>query len=482
MVGNEIFRHHTGISGNRRREHGFRQNAERKCAKTPNGNTPKRRTIDNGQCFCYNFATMDNYKKRIADGLLAEKLAGKGAVLIEGTKWCGKTTTAEQIARSVLYLGDKDSQRHNLEMADFKPSRLLEGLKPRLLDEWQIAPKLWDTVRFAVDHTPGTGHFILTGSTVPDVSRSEINHSGTGRICRMRMRPMSLWESGESSGEVSFAALFDGVPFEGGSAKLDLDGIAFVCCRGGWPAVVDMKGKIALNQAFDYVESVTESDISKPDGVNRDPDTALRIMRSYARLQGTQAANTVIAADIAAHEPESFNEDTVYSYVGALKKIFVVEDVMAWCPNLRCKTPLRKSDTRYFVDPAIATASLGIGPGALMDDLPSFGLFFETLVARDLRTYAEALDGKVFHYLDKSGLECDFVICLRDGRYGLVEVKLGGDRLIEEGAVALKNLGDKIDIAKMRTPSFQMIVVADGEFAYRRSDGVIICPISALKP
>lgn len=425
---------------------------------------------------------MRNYKKRVADIVLAEKLAGKGAVLIEGAKWCGKTTTAEQVARSVLYLGDKDNQRHNLEMADFKPSRLLEGRKPRLLDEWQIAPKLWDAVRFAVDHTPGMGHFILTGSTVPDVRRTEIDHSGTGRICRMRMRPMSLWESGESSGDVSLTSLFDGNPFDGGTARMGLEGIAFACCRGGWPAAIDMSGKIALNQSFDYVDSVTESDISKPDSVNRDPDTARRIMRSYARLQGTQSANTVIASDIAAHEPNTFNEDTVYSYVGALKKIFVVEDVAAWCPNLRCKTPLRTSDTRYFTDPAIATASLGIGPGGLMDDLPSFGLVFETLVARDLRVFADVLDGRVCHYLDKSGLECDFVICLRDGRYGLVEVKLGGDHLIESGAEALKALAGKLDLSKMRGPSFLLVVVADGDYAYRRKDDVIVCPISALRP
>lgn len=425
---------------------------------------------------------MLNYKNRVADAILQEKLAGKGAVLIEGAKWCGKTTTAEQIAKSILYMADKDSQKANLAMADFKPSRLLEGAKPRLIDEWQIAPKLWDTIRFSVDHTPGMGHYILTGSTVPEDKRDEIEHSGTGRICRMKMRTMSLWESGESTGEVSLAGLFDGGEFIGGEAKLTLEDVAFACCRGGWPAVVDMKGKIALNQAFDYIESVTASDISKPDGVRRDPDTALRIMRSLARLQGTQSANTVIAADIAEHEPTRYNEDTVYSYVGALKKIFVVEDMQAWCPNLKCKTPLRTSDTRYFADPAIATASLGVGPGGLMNDLTAFGLVFETMVARDLRTYAEAIDGTVRHYLDKSGLECDMIITLRDGRSGLVEVKLGGDSLIESGAVSLNTLYNKLDTSKTKTPSFRMIIVADGAFAYRREDGVIICPISALKP
>ena len=427
---------------------------------------------------------MENYKKRIADGVLAEKLAGKGAVLIEGAKWCGKTTTAEQIAKSILYMGDKDTQSRNLQIADFRPSRLLEGTKPRLLDEWQIAPKLWDTVRFAVDHTPGMGHFILTGSTVPDEKRDEIDHSGTGRICRMRMRPMTLWESGESSGAVSLSGLFENPDgFAGGESSLKLEDIAFACCRGGWPAAVGLREKIALNQAYDYLEAVTESDISKPDDVRRDPDTARRIMRSYARLQGTQSAMTVIAADIAAHEPESFNEDTVYSYVGALKKIFVVEDMPAWCPNLKCRTPLRTSDTRYFTDPAIATASLGAGPGDLMNDLTAFGLVFETLVARDLRTYADALNATVRHYHDKSGLECDMVVNLRDGRSGLVEVKLGGDALIEGGAASLNALYDKLDTSKTRTPSFKMIVVADGEFAYRRKkDNVIVCPIGCLRP
>jgi len=243
-----------------------------------------------------------------------------------------------------------------------------------------------------------------------------------------------------------------------------------------------MTGKIALNQAFDYIESVTESDIGKPDGVRRDPDTARRIMRSYARLQGTQAANTVIAADIAAHEPDTFNEDTVYSYVGALKKIFVVEDMVAWCPNLKCKTPLRTSDTRYFTDPAIATASLGIGPGDLMNDLTAFGLVFETLVARDLRVYADALNGTVRHYLDKSGLECDMVVSLRDGRSGLIEVKLGGDALIEGGAKSLNDLYAKLDLSRTKTPSFRMVLTADGEFAYQRADGVIVCPIGCLRP
>ena len=453
----------------------MRQNAERNRAKTPNCQY-------NARIYDIISHIMANYRPRVADAILEEKLAGKGAVLIEGAKWCGKTTTAEQVARSVLYLGDKDRQKQNLAMADFKPSRLLDGLKPRLLDEWQIAPKLWDAVRFSVDHLSGMGHYILTGSTLPDEKRGEIDHSGTGRITRMKMRPMSLWESGESTGEVSLADLFAEKGFEGGTSRLTLEDVAFACCRGGWPVTIGMRNRIALNQAYDYVDAVTESDISKTDGVRRDPDTARRIMRSLARLQGTQSANTVIAADIAAHEPNTFNEDTVYSYVGSLKKIFVAEDMPAWCPNLKCKTPLRTSDTRYFTDPSIATASLGIGPGDLMNDLTAFGLVFETLVARDLRVYADAQNGYVRHYLDKSGLECDMVIGLRDGRCGLVEVKLGGDALINKGAKTLNMLAAKLDLTKMKPPRFKMIIVADGDLAYRRSeDDIIVCPIGCLR-
>ena len=421
------------------------------------------------------------YRKRIADSVLAEKLEGAGAVLIEGPKWCGKTTTAEQVAQRALYMSDQDSFRRNLEIADFKPSMLLEGAKPRLLDEWQLAPKLWDAVRFAVDHGPGAGQFVLTGSTVPDDKRAEIQHTGTGRFSRLKMRPMSLWESGESTGTVSLGRLFDGSGFEGGASSLSFGELAFLACRGGWPAAVALRGKIALDRAFDYLDAVTESDISKADAVSRDPGLARGIMRSYARLQGTQAAVTVVRADVASREGGGPSDDTVYSYLGALKKIFVIEDMPAWCPDLRGKTPIRSGDTRYFVDPSIATAALGVSPADLENDLPTFGLVFETLAVRDLRAYAEALGGKVFHYLDKSGLECDAVVHLRDGRYGLVEMKLGGEVLIEKGAKSLARLAEKIDTSKMKAPSFRMIVVADGACAYRRPDGTIVCPIGCLK-
>ena len=294
---------------------------------------------------------------------------------------------------------------------------------------------------------------------------------------------MSLFESLESSGSVSFADLFAGKRSLGDAKQHTLEEIAYLTCRGGWPKATNRSGRAALRQAFDYVDAIVNHDISRVDEVLRDPDPALRIMKSLARLQGTQSSVAAIRADLAPNAPHGgVHENTVYSYVGALKKIFVVEDMPAWCPNLRCKTPVRTTDTRYFTDPSIATAALGLGPSNLMDDLKTFGLFFETLVARDLRTYAAANDGKVSHYRDKSGLECDAVMHLRDGSYGLIEVKIGGEMLIDDGRKKLSRLANEIDTKKMREPAFRMIVVAEGDYAYEEPDGTLICPIGCLKP
>ena len=424
---------------------------------------------------------MKAYRKRIADALLQDKLAVKGAVLVEGPKWCGKTTTAEQASKSVLALDDPDRLPQNLALAQIRPSALLDGAKPRLLDEWQIAPVLWDAVRHAVDRAQSQGLFILTGSSVPPKADATL-HTGTGRIARLRMRTMSLWESGESSGTVSLSELFAGADPTGAAAGVDFDGIAFALCRGGWPAAVEMSGRRALAHAPDYLDAVVASDIVRVDGVSRNPDTARRLLRSLARLQGSQAAATVIRDDIAANEADSFSEDTVLDYISALRKLFVVEDLPAWCPNLRAKTPIRTTDTRHFGDPSIATAALGLAPADLLRDLPTFGLFFETLAIRDLRAYADALDGTVRHYRDKSGLECDAVVHLRNGAFGLVEIKLGGAPLIEKGARSLTALSAKLDPAKLPSPSFLMVLVADGDIAYRRPDGITVCPLSALKP
>lgn len=423
---------------------------------------------------------MGKYKPRITDILIKRKLRGKGALLIEGPKWCGKTTTAEQFSKSILYMSKPEDVSSNLIMADINPSKLLEGETPRLIDEWQIAPKLWDAVRFEVDHRENYGHFILTGSAVPPKT-DEIFHTGTGRFAWIKMRPMSLYESGESTGEVSLKEMFNQPEQLIATNKLNIDDLAFLICRGGWPEAVNMDKDVALDQAFDYYNAIVNTDISRVDDVKRDPERAKRLMKSYARNQGAQTAYTVIRDDIAANDSELITDDTVYAYTNALRKIFVIEDMPAWNPNLRSKTAIRTSDTRYFIDSSIATASLGLGPDDLIKDLNTMGLFFETMCVRDLRIYAESIDGEVFHYRDKSGLECDTIVHLRNGSFGLIEIKLGGDKLIEEGAKNLKTFSNKIDTDKMKAPSFLMVLTGTGNFAYRRDDGVYVVPIGCLK-
>ncbi len=420
------------------------------------------------------------YKKRILDSLLERKLMGMGAVLIEGPKWCGKTTTAEEKAGSVLYMNDPKKSGTYLQLAKMSPHVLLTGETPRLIDEWQLAPCLWDTIRFEVDHRDEEGQFILTGSAIPPET-DEIWHSGTGRFARIKMRPMSLWESGDSDGKVSLEALFknnvEAVAFEG----KNLEDIAYLVCRGGWPKATLQSPNIALDRAYDYYDAVVNIDISRVDGVVRDTERTKRLMRSYARFQGAQTAIGKIKEDVRINDSMNIDDDTIGSYIKALKKIFVIEDMPAWNPNLRSKTAIRSSDTRYFVDPSIAVAALGVGPKDLIDDLETFGLLFETMCVRDLRVYAEALGGSVYHYRDKNGLECDAVVHLRNGSYGLIEIKLGGDNLIEEGASSLKSLAEKIDTTRMKNPSFLMVLTAVGDFAYQREDGVYVVPIGSLK-
>jgi hypothetical protein len=420
------------------------------------------------------------YRHRVADRILARKLAGKGAVLLEGAKWCGKTTTAEQIAESVLYMTETGMIEHNRQLAEMNPKLLLRGEKPRLIDEWQVAPNLWDAIRFECDHSDGLGQFILTGSSVP-ADMSLVTHSGTGRFGWLKMRPMSLWESGESTGEVSLADLFNGKSDICGVSHLKLEDVAFATCRGGWPLAVNMEPEIALDQAFDYIKAVEQRDLEMADGVTRDASKVHRLLRSYARHQGAQVSVSALRDDLVANEGETLSEDTIASYIRALKMIFVVEDVEAWNPNLRSKTAIRTSDTRYFTDPSIATAALGLGPDDLLGDLSTFGLIFETLCMRDLRVFADALNGNVYHYRDKNGLECDAVVHLRNGAYGLIEIKLGGDKLIEEGAKTLISLSEKIDTDKTKSPSFMMILTAVGNYAYQRKDGIYIVPIGCLR-
>lgn len=423
---------------------------------------------------------MKHYRKRIADGILLRKLEGKGAVLIEGPKWCGKTTTAEQVAASILYMDDPEKKEQNITMSELNPKRLLKGAAPRLIDEWQLAPGLWDAIRFEVDHRSELGQFILTGSAVPP-DTGEITHSGTGRFTWLTMRPMSLYESGDSVGEVRLRTLFEQPEEVDGESHLDLERLAFLVCRGGWPQAVGMRDEIALDQGMDYFDAIVRSDIHRADGIRKNPERVKRLMRSYARNQGTSTPVSMIARDIAANDESAMGVDSVASYLAALRKIFVIEDMAAWNPNLRSKTAIRSSDTRYYVDPSIAAAALGIGPSDLIADLKTFGFLFETLCVRDLRVFADALNGGVYHYRDKDGLECDAVIHLRNGAYGLVEIKLGGDKMIEEGAENLKALSRKIDTDKMKKPSFQMVLIGIGDYAYRRRDGVYVVPVGCLR-
>lgn len=420
------------------------------------------------------------YKKRIADKILEARLRRKGAVLIQGAKWCGKTTTAEQQAKSVLYMADPTEREQNLQIATLNIGRLLRGDVPRLIDEWQIAPKLWDAVRFEVDHRDGMGQFILTGSSVPPTS-DEIFHSGTGRFSKMTMRPMSLFESEESTGEVSLKGLFDDDYHCDGDNTHDIDDIAYLICRGGWPGALKLNKEDALAQAFDYYDVVCDVDMSQVDNVRRDPERVKLLMRSYARHQAGQATVGSILQDMIINDNSELSDNTVYDYIKALKKIFVIEDSKAWNPNLRSKAAVRTGDTRYFIDPSVATAALGVGPKDLINDLNTMGLFFETLCIRDLRVYAEVLDGSIYHFRNSNGLECDAVIHLRNGSYGLIEIKLGGDENIEDGAKTLKELANDIDTTRMKKPSFMMVLIGVGKYAYKREDGVYVVPIGCLK-
>lgn len=427
---------------------------------------------------------MKNYRSRIMDSLLEKKLQAKGAVLIEGPKWCGKTTTAEEIAASKIMLAKPDIKDHFKSLLEIDSDAALAGDTPMLIDEWQTVPKLWDAVRYTVDHRHAMGQFILTGSAVPNQeAEKEREHSGTGRFAWLTMRPMTLFESGESNGTVSLGELFTAPEKILQKNDLKLSDIAFLICRGGWPIAIGLPEEAALEQAFDYYDAVTKEDVTNVDGIKRSSERVQRLMRAYARHQGTQAPIATLKEDLKNNDTTTLDEDTISSYLDALRKIFVVEDMPAWNPNLRSKTAIRTTDTRYFVDPSIATAALGLGPTDLMNDLNTMGFFFEAMCVRDLRVFAEALNGKVYHYRDKSGLECDAVVHLRNGQYGLIEIKLGGDSLIKEGAETLNELANQIDTTRMKSPAFKMILTATGEYAYRRpEDEIYVVPIGCLRP
>ena len=423
-----------------------------------------------------------SYKKRIADELLERRLQGKGAILIEGPKWCGKTTTAKQHAGSLLDLGDSSVLANAQMMLQVNPAALLSGGVPRLVDEWQTMPQLWDMIRSEVDRRQDVGQFVLTGSSVP-IDQEQLRHSGTGRIGRIAMRPMSLWESGESSGAISLADLFDGKTPEPQTCSLTMRDIAYLICRGGWPHATTLKKDIALDEARDYYEAIYKADIHRVDKVRRSSERTRLLLRSYARNQGSAVSNKRLSDDIKENDNASITYETVADYVDALKKLFVIEDMPAWNPNLRSKSAIQTSDTRYFIDPSIAVGALSVGPDDLMNDLRTLGLFFEAMAVRDLRVYADALQGNVFHFRNSAGLECDAVLHRRNGTYGLIEIKLGGPDMTEKGAATLLSLAEKIDTDRMPPPSFLMVLTAVGEYAYRRPhDGVWVVPIGCLRP
>lgn len=416
------------------------------------------------------------YFPRICDGLVNEKLSYSGALLIEGPKWCGKTWTGKHAAKSVLYMQDPDKGAGYMELSRTMPSRLLKGEKPRLIDEWQEAPVLWDAVRFDVDQTGEWGQYILTGSATPRDDNMP-KHTGTGRIARLRMRPMTLFESMESVGSVSLRQLFEGQEDVEGESQLDIPDLAKVICRGGWPEAV-AKRQTSAQIARNYVDAVVNVDVQKVDGVERNPYRVRQLLRSYARNISTMASLTTVLADIQANDV-AFSDTTMYGYVNALRRIFLIEDIPAWKPSLRSKAAIRTSEKRQFVDPSIATAILRANVDSILDDFNYFGFLFESLVARDLRVYAQALDGEIFHYRDKDNLEADLVIRLNDDRWAAVEVKLGSKE-IEDGAKHLIELRNKVDTSKVGEPSFLMVVTG-GQFAYRREDGVFVVPIGCLR-
>ena len=421
-----------------------------------------------------------NYSPRIIDSLLHQQLSAVGGVLIEGPKQCGKTTTAEEASNSQIYMSDPTNQKRNLSLAKLNPNLLLRGAPPRLVDEWQIAPELWDTARFEIDHRREVGQFIFTGSAVP-ADRSKIFHSGTGRFAWLKMRTMSLFESGESNGQVSLRELFDGHLDIACTNDYDLEAVAFMACRGGWPAALELSKQAALLHATNYCDAIVNTDISRVDGIERNPDQTRRLLRSYARNQGSQTPISALIQDMQLVNSDAENRRTVSSYLNALQQIFVIEDLKAWNPNLRSKTAIRTSDTRYFSDPSLCATALGIGPHDLVLHPETFGFIFETLCIRDLRVYADALDGEVYHYRDKNNLECDAVLHRRNGSFGLIEIKLGGDAAVEHGASTLRMLAAKIDVEKMGKPSFLMVLTAVGDFAYQREDGVLVVPICCLR-
>lgn len=428
-----------------------------------------------------------DYLHRTADVSLGDLLDAFGAVLIEGPKWCGKTTTAEQHAATVVRMQDPDRQQEYMATASTKPSLLLQGKTPVLIDEWQDAPVLWDAVRTMVDQRGEPGQFILTGSN--SVPREETRHSGTGRIARLRMLPMSLWESGESTGDVSLKEVFDNPDFrvDGGVSRMEVEDLIFSACRGGWPATLQGKtDKAKLLVAQNYVGSVCAEDVSRIDKRQRNERLAALILRSYARNISTLVKKTVLLQDIAA-SGNNITDATLDDYLDVLERLFVIQDVDAWSPAIRSRTAIRSMPKRSFCDPSIAVAALGLSPVALEKQLKTFGFIFEQMCIRDLRSYTVEMGGHVSYYRDRYGLEVDVVLHLADGRYALVECKLGASG-IEEGAkhlLEIKHLIQEKNKTEQQVPIREpdvLMVLTGGQFAYTRADGILVVPIGCLRP
>lgn len=420
---------------------------------------------------------IDEYMPRVVDDLLEAKLQQTGAVVIRGPKWCGKTETALKHSKSALFMQDPDQWTSNQMLADSKPSVLLRGQKPRLIDEWQEAPQLWDAVRFSVDREREKGLFILTGSATP---KEKPKHSGAGRMSFLDMRTMSLYESGESTGEVSLAALFDAPESIEGVSDADVETVAHQVVRGGWPSAVTMSNQTAaMETAHNYLQAVAEEDISAVDGVSRNPDHAKLVMRSFARCVGSQAGLSSMSKMVNAQGSE-MSRPTFSAYLGALRNLSIIEDLNAWEPSLRAKSRISRTPKRYFADPSLAAAALGASPSMLLRDMPTLGMLYEALCIRDMRVYAQKSHGQVFFYRDNAGLEADAVVSLRDGRWGLVEIKLSQSQT-DAASDSLRCVADKVDQTIMGAPSFLLVITAGG-YACRRNDGVYVVPIGCLKP
>lgn len=420
-----------------------------------------------------------NYIKRIVDEEINDKLSYTGAILIKGPKWCGKTTSAKQIAKSVLEMQNPDLQDNYIELANTKPSLLLEGDKPRLIDEWQLAPKLWNAVRYSVDNIGLSNQYILTGSATPKDDDSL--HSGVGRFAFVTMKPMTLYESGDSNGCISLKDLVDGKrDIDGKKTDLDYEKIAYVLCRGGWPNALKLPEKQSLMIAKNYIDVLCEADISRIDGVKRDPVLARTILKSYARQVSTIDSNQSLFDDVRANYVD-ITDKTIFEYLNVLKRLYIIEEIEAWSPNIRSKTAIRTSPKKSMIDPSLAVAALGCSPKDIMLDIRTFGLLFENLVNRDLSVYVNSLGGTLKHYRDRYDLECDNIIHFQDGRYALVETKLGGTRIkeAEEHLLTLKKLIMDNE-PKLGEPEFLMVITGT-DMAYTTDAGILVVPIGCLK-